>query len=68
MADEVKMTKVVSKCAKCGEMDEFFVPRSGLDKLSKGIKLRDAFPSLDESRIQQLATHFCPGCQEAMRG
>ena len=70
MADEPKMTKVVSKCPQCGKLDEFQIPDSGLrtpdsglQARSKGVELHKAFPDLPEHRIQQLATHFCEACQ-----
>lgn len=63
MADEPKMTKVVSKCPQCGKLDEFEIPNSGLQQRSKGVELHRAFPDLPEHRIQQLATHLCGACQ-----
>ena len=50
-----EMTKVVSKCASCGKIDEFEIPNSGLQARSKGVELHKAFPDLPEHRIQQLA-------------
>ena len=63
MPEEVKVTKVVSKCPSCGKLDSFEIPDSGLQARSKGVELHKAVPDLPEHRIQQLATHLCEACQ-----
>ena len=54
---------VVSKCPSCSNIDRFEVPASGLRARRKGVLLKDAFPDLPESRLEQLANHTCPKCQ-----
>jgi len=57
------VVKVVSKCQKCGKVDEFLVPASGIRLRSKGVLIKDAFPDLPAHRLVQLAEHVCPTCQ-----
>ncbi len=59
----VEMTKVVSKCARCGENDEFQIPSSVLAERSRGVPIRQAFRDLPPQRIRQFLEHICPNCQ-----
>lgn len=60
---EGSTVKVVSRCPKCGTVEEFQIPHAGLEARAKGTNLREAFPELPEHRIQQLATNLCEKCQ-----
>lgn len=51
------------KCPDCSAIEEFTVPRSGLDKRSRGISPEVAFPDLAADKIAQLKDHLCEGCR-----
>lgn len=51
------------KCPDCNNIDEFFIPRSGLDKRARGVSPTEAFTDIDPIRIKQLADHLCADCR-----
>jgi phage FluMu protein Com len=58
-----RTTRVQIKCRKCGDIDEFEVPASGLEARSKGVPHSAAFPTLTGTRIKHLVEQVCPKCQ-----
>lgn len=47
----------------CGKIEEFHIPRSGLQKRARGVPPREAFPHLAEDRLRQLSDHLCSDCR-----
>ncbi len=64
MANEETMVLARMLCP-CGEIEEFLIPRSGLQKRARGVPPKEAFPNLPEDRLRQLSDHLCVKCRSA---
>ena len=60
---EPKVKQVVTRCKRCGVIDGFDVPMSGMAARNSGIPLAQAFADIPPERLKQLETHVCPACQ-----